>query len=529
MEAILVKQILTRASMLSLALVGAACSGADTGVDPNQPGADAPLEVAALSNGILGKEHVKEQGYWYSRYTLGSFIMKSGAGETFAPIPEAMMQMVMMVSDSTSQAAPAMNAALLKRPFDVANPTFVNAPDATPANQRNFENFRWTPVDAAQTSKTSGSAIGQVLVKAAEWAKLFHVDTHFGVVGSTEPLTTIPGAQQRFSGMVLVAESIMMVLDARDNPANYDLTSSPKHAYNWLMALADVGNLLSVDQLPHTDQPNRYKVEAALLLDKMGMPAAPTMGAQVLAMADDFYAGLPAPTNLDERAAAIKALIWYGFASPTNRADVRAKIASYAAQILEDKATTAADQGRRIRALISTWQQTGEQAQFDAAVAEFKAMVRAFDGEAGVFTNQSTYNAEDIAWILGGINAIDNFAVGDVPEDIVNTLLTSFFESTVDMSGFMMAAPPVTVGIPEYERLPNAANVDEKFHRYPNMMAPPAAGGSYGMAPTFGSSVTWNGSWKLDSPMFNTAQAFTLANEMVWLHGDEVDGFPKIP
>ena len=115
-------------------------------------------------------------------------------------------------------------------------------------------------------------------------------------------------------------------------------------------------------------------------------------------------------------------------------------------------------------------------------------------------------------------------AHGDSSLTNVTKLTTSFFESFVNLSGLQLSAPPVAA-LPAYEQLPN-----EMFHRYPSVPKPPMAGGDHGTAPVFAASVTYDrdaGTWTQERS-FNTAGAMHLANEMIWMHGDEVSGYPIV-
>ena len=80
-------------------------------------------------------------------------------------------------------------------------------------------------------------------------------------------------------------------------------------------------------------------------------------------------------------------------------------------------------------------------------------------------------------------------------------------------------------------RLPNPAAPDELFHRYPDTPMPPMAGGDHGMAPMFAASVTYDDdteTWTGRDSVFDTAGGMWLANEMMWFHNDEVDGYPTL-
>ena len=89
---------------------------------------------------------------------------------------------------------------------------------------------------------------------------------------------------------------------------------------------------------------------------------------------------------------------------------------------------------------------------------------------------------------------------------------------------WQQSAPPISVSKSEFEY----EGEPEIFFRYPDMPFPPMAGGKYGIAPVFASSVTYgDGEWKIDRT-FDSAGAMHASNEMIWLHHDEVDGFPEV-
>ncbi|GAG73851.1 unnamed protein product, partial [marine sediment metagenome] len=99
-------------------------------------------------------------------------------------------------------------------------------------------------------------------------------------------------------------------------------------------------------------------------------------------------------------------------------------------------------------------------------------------------------------------------------------VFTLFFETILNKAGMQQSAPPIMVGMHEGE--------PEIYFKYPGMPLPPMAGGQYGIAPMFASSVTYkDGKWEIDRT-FDTAGAMHASNEMIWLHHDEVDGFPTL-
>lgn len=76
----------------------------------------------------------------------------------------------------------------------------------------------------------------------------------------------------------------------------------------------------------------------------------------------------------------------------------------------------------------------------------------------------------------------------------------------------------------EYEGEP------ESYFRYDGVTLPPMAGGEFGIAPVFATEVSLlqNGIWTVTDGRFDSAGAMHAANEMIWLHYDELNGFPEL-
>jgi hypothetical protein len=61
------------------------------------------------------------------------------------------------------------------------------------------------------------------------------------------------------------------------------------------------------------------------------------------------------------------------------------------------------------------------------------------------------------------------------------------------------------------------------------MPLPPMAGGAFGIASVFASEVRWgNGAWTVTNRRFDSAGAMHAANEFIWFHNYEVNGFPVV-
>ena len=448
----------------------------------------------------------EEEAYWYSRYNLGHLTMSSGMGEPFMP-DEAMVDMMIQAADADPDdgdtATPATNAALLQTVYAGGDPHWTQEP-----NPMDFATLRW---DEATFDKTvTGSAMGWTIMKELEWAKQFHVDAHFGQ--PTDPF----GAQWRFVGMLMVAMPKMqaqrwMALHEQGMVETVD-KSDP---YVMLAALSDLAQVLEAESLPHSVS-NRYR--------------DPEGAALFLAEADkQFDRVMETPTeemNTKELASAIQGLAW--FAAVTHDADRQDQalqlITDLGKELIMAKKETAAEKGYVIRGLIEAYRLTNSTMYQLPAVQAFDSLAAEYDSTYGVFTSQSTYTIDDVAAIVGGLNAIRLF--GGVDEAEVEGIFTGFFESAVNLSGLQQAVPPKEEGKGEFEL--GAPGID---YGYPTLPLPRDAGGNFGIAPVFATSVTFDlqtGSWTAIDRRFDTAGAMHAANEFIWLHHDEVNGFPEV-
>ncbi|GAH18377.1 unnamed protein product, partial [marine sediment metagenome] len=161
----------------------------------------------------------------------------------------------------------------------------------------------------------------------------------------------------------------------------------------------------------------------------------------------------------------------------------------------------------------------GQIEKISSLASEFLADL---DMTKGIFKSQNTYTIDDVAIIVGALNAMRIFESAEVDEVKAEEVFTLFFDTILNKAGMQQSAPPLPVAKSkfEYEGEP------EIYFRNPSVPFPPMAGEKYGIAPVFASSVTYkDGKWEIDRT-FDAAGAMHAANEMIWLHHDEVDGFP---
>ena len=149
-----------------------------------------------------------------------------------------------------------------------------------------------------------------------------------------------------------------------------------------------------------------------------------------------------------------------------------------------------------------------------------------FDFDKGGFANQDIYTIDDFGEIMGALNALRTFVTADVSADDVNAVFTSFWENVMNKGGLLQSAPPIFIAKSpfEYEGEPAL------YFRYDQSQpVPPMAGGDFGIAPVFATSIGYsNGAWSVIDGNFDSAGAMHASNEMIWFHYDEINGFPDV-
>ncbi len=126
---------------------------------------------------------------------------------------------------------------------------------------------------------------------------------------------------------------------------------------------------------------------------------------------------------------------------------------------------------------------------------------------------------------MGAINSLKLFAGDAVDQEKVGAIFAGFFESAVDLSGLQQSVPPKTVAKGPFEQ-----RHPDIYYGYPGIPYPPMAGGEYGIAPVFATEVRFDGAkWTVTDGKFDSAGAMHAANEFIWFHNDEVNGFPQPP
>ena len=467
---------------------------------PNSAGAEQPPSLPLVGAvPAYDATAAEEEGYWYSRYNLLSLTLQSGNGETFAP-PVATIQAAVAMVDSNPHdgdtAVPPVGAAPLRIIYAGGDPHL-----AAPMDPKNFASLRWVGGDSRVTTLASAWAI----VKELEWAKQFHVDSHFGTPDSDF------GAQQRFIGMMMALMPKMQVQAWLQQPARFE--SSLEGEYAMLLALSDGASMYAADRLPHSAS-NRYHdpATAAMFADAAHKQFQAVLGTH--------------PSTIRELGVGIQALVWYASSTPrpADQLEALLRIAHWGRQLADAPAATPADHAYAVRGLVEAGR-TIDSSLLDQAARHVAALQRNYDAAHGVFTSTNSYTADDVGAIMGALNAARLFLGTRIDHAAVQTMFAGFYEGVVNLGGLQLSAPPVGLFKAPFEQEEPAI-----FLRYPSTPMPPMAGGAHGVAPVLAASTTWDGSsWTVDDTHYDTAGAMHAINEFIWFHNDEVNGFPTVP
>jgi len=451
--------------------------------------------------------HVLEQGYWYSRYNLGELVMKSGNGETFMPDMAMVGTMLDMVSDDLSRAMPPQNPALLKRVYNKGNPLFITASNG---QMMDFSDSRWERTDS-ENELTSYEAFAWTVTKEVEWSKQFNVDSHFG---SPRGLP-VPGAQERFNGVVLCAEALMQTMEFMQNPAAFAPADNSGKAAA-LIAIADFAQYIATPTA--RNMKNNRCAQAASM---MAMKPASQISSEFLMFATPLYEELK-QANLEsvkDKSLAIQAFTWFGYANPVKAEEARGLIRNLGRDLTRVTTTDALEQAYIVKGLNDSARITKNAALTRAFEQSVTKLISLFNTESGIFNGKNSYSTDDVAIILGAINAAKLFSN---QEEVVTPVFVKFFDTIFNQAGMQLSAPGVE-SIAQYERKP-----DSRMHRAEELPLPRVAGGSFGIAPVYAANVEFgaNGITKTHD-QFDSAGAMHLANQMIWFHNSEVNGFPE--
>jgi hypothetical protein len=165
---------------------------------------------------------------------------------------------------------------------------------------------------------------------------------------------------------------------------------------------------------------------------------------------------------------------------------------------------------------------TGDDKYKDTADTLYATLAQDFDGAVGIFKSKTVYSANDVAWIVGGLNFLGQRGNNDTKTSAKATLL-AFYESVVALSGLQLSAPPSKNGA-----MAGAWELDLPsvlYYHPENTLPPPMAGALIVPAEI----VTWDGSpWSVTSDRFVPGSAMHLANKLNWF-GPHLASMPFPP
>jgi len=461
------------------------------------------------------EQRVGWESYWYSLYNLSALSMgKSGMGIQFTA-PKAKLMAVLKAAGLSKP--PLTNPYFVSVPYSSGDPHFMRA-----WNANDGATWRWNPKSFDTTITPQSYA--WTATKYSEWAKNF--ENH-----------TAPSSLDHFRGLMLnnLAATAAGWMEQNLRLPNGLFASAWKngHVTDATPKLRDqLAVLIALGSLETVADP----------ADHFAWYTAPLPVTRVRGMEDHLFTALrrsalvKSPSFAD-RALGVEALSWY--ASTTRDAAARTQAASLAltwakglrASQSTRGAVTAAGltpldaQALFVRAegqaslVAAAVKQSGEaKAAHAAAVTAWNYLNSHYwDAKAGLYlpapgrTTQS-YAAGLVADLTGALNVAQHVlhAKGAAGRYAV------FFVHAVDHSRLLASQLPFTAG--QHNGLP----------------LPPKAGGTYGIAPVFLSSVAYdtaNGSWKVTNGRFTTAAALELSDEMFWMGawaGQQVKGRPAL-
>ncbi len=468
-----------------------------------------PAAAARPGSGIEGGDPAFDasalvwQGYWLSRDHFGPFVMASGMGIPFAPPMEMLQAAIQMVAQNPDD--PVMlpqNMMPLQAIYASGGSDLLNDPrDFDPLD---FEGLRLDPASFDETVRVRGQAF--TMLKESQWAHSF-ADSHFGAPDGDF------GAQQRFMGVMVNMLAQMQGKYAMENLMGadglyHDSDGALDYTANWVMlhTLSDIAGLAADGRYANPDMQPMFDNAATMLFQALSGRG---------------------PESAEEAAAAIRALAYR--ASTTADDEVRAGALALARSIVDEvlvgfASDDVVDNAAAIAGLISAASVLDSDDAAAAAAGLFASLSEEFDAQHGVFTSKSTYSADDVAWIVGALNALIQQGPADLEGPAMDMLL-AFYESTMSLGGMQLSAPPGKNGAMAGEWEKSLPGV---IYYHPVDTPPPPAVGKLTVP---AAEIQWNGSgWDVTSDRFDSGGAMHLANELNWL-GPHLGSvmFPEVP
>ncbi len=454
------------------------------------------INVALASSGIQGGDPdfnrtvLVWQAYWLSRDQFGPFVMASGMGIPFQPPLETMMQGMAMVAQNPADTVTIpTNMMPIQAIFASGSPDLVNDPrDFEPMD---FEAFRLNPESFDTTISVRGQA--ETMLKESQWARNFS-NPYFGAPDGEF------GAQQRFMGVVV---SMLVQMQGqyamqelmREDGLYHDSDGNLDYIGNWVMlhTMADIAGLTASGLYANAESNPMFAGAANGLFQALGDRV---------------------PDSPQEAAAAVRALAYFAWVNDGEES-ASAAIAKLRT-IAESLQATPADAGvveksAAIVGLTAASFAADAPAYLSKATTLFESIADDFDADTGVFNSKQVYTADDVAWIIGGLNFLAQQTNDDVQNEAFQVLL-AFYESTISLAGLQLSAPPGKNGA---MASPWEQNLPSVVYYHPVDTPPPPMAGKLTVP---GEEITWDGSeWQLTSDRFVPASAMHLANELNWI------------
>jgi len=451
---------------------------------------------------------VMQEGYWYSRYNLGQLMSRAWFWEMMVPPAWAMLKMMAMIDGDFDMKKlkawdfsywdgdhfmPPKNPHLVKTVYTSWIPNFTQK-----INPKDFATLRW---DQSKIDKNyTWESFGWMILKEWEWAKNFHNEGHFGKV--TDPRW----AQWRMVWMILTTEVKAQTKSYVALKKEWKIRMNERDKIVMLEALSSMYSLTSnKDKYPLT-----YDEKYSALSKKLS---------------GDLYKELKdiKPSNLKNASLMIQSTVWYLTEVQKDKSMLGVDLKNDINNLLTYTPINATEKAYMIRWLVE-WQRI---LNVDLWISNlFTSLVKDYDWKNGYFKSQTKYTIDDVWSILWALNSLRIFKQNQVDEKLNKKLFTSVFESLVNLSGMMRSTPPIPVSKSKWEY----KGAPEMNFGYPTIPKPPMAWWKFWVAPVFAWEVEFNpeiSSWKLSDERFYTAWAMHAANEMIWFHNFEVNGFPE--
>ena len=482
-------------------------------------------------------DNANEEGYWYSRYSLGSLTRQSGLGQAFSMAQmQAVVPSLMRAVGATSDDPIVLptNVALLYEVYAGGDPHF-RTPLLDTTFLKDAGDARWVGGPARLTTASTGFTV----TKELEWAKMFHRAAHFG-----EPNVDHFGSFWRFQGMVFAMEAKATLNDYLANRSKFERSRTGDYAL--LLAFSDATGMYSAPDLANNQGPNALPPSYSPANRYLDAVAAANFAAAARA---EFQTVLATqPESAQDLGLAIQSTIWYASVThdPQEHARAGAAVRRWGdrlARMAERRSTEASsddhqapvDRAYEVRGLIEAGRTTGDLRYLQAAADAFARMTAHFDYQHGVLNGTHTLTSGDVGEIAGAFNAAQIFLTNYINVANANTLFGDWWEGNLDLSGMEISSPAVTAFKSSYELLdpPGRGTVLQSplNYRYPSVPLPQDAGGPNGIAMVLASWIKWdsdNQTWYANHNWFDTAGAMHAAIEFMWFHSDEVNGFPVV-